>query len=69
MKGTGKLIKKIAAEEGIMMSELSERLNISRQALYKRLDGDLRTSSFLEIMEAMGFTLYYGKNGEAKKLQ
>ncbi len=69
MKDTGKMIKEIAAEEGITMKDLAERLNITRQALYKRLDGDLRTSSFLGIMEAMGFAIYYGKDGKAKKLQ
>jgi transcriptional regulator with XRE-family HTH domain len=65
---TGKQIKSIAANEGISLTELSERIGISRQALYKRLNGNMRTSSFVECLKAMGYELYYGKDGRVKKL-
>ncbi len=65
---TGKQIKSIAANDGMTLTELSSRLGISRQALYKRLNGDMRSSSFIECLKAMGYELYYGKDGRVKKL-
>ena len=55
------IILGIAKAEKISMSELAERLGISRQALYKRLEGDMRSSSFIEIIEAMGYRVMCGK--------
>lgn len=65
---SGKLIKMIAVNEGISLTDLAERLGISRQALYKRLNGDMRSSCFAECLTAMGYELYYGKDGKVKKI-
>lgn len=64
----GKVIRAIAASEGVSLTELSVRLGITRQALYKRLNGEMRTSSFAECLKAMGYDLYYGKEGRVKKV-
>lgn len=65
----GKLIKILCITEEVSMTELAQRLNISRQALYKRLEGGMRYENFVECMEALGYTLYYGKEGKVKKLE
>ena len=64
----GKLIKIICITEGVSITELAQRLGISRQALYKRLEGDIRFSNFVECIEALGYELYYGKDGKVKKM-
>ena len=64
----GRIIKILAVTEGITMTELAKRLGISRQGLYKRLEGDMMLSSFKECLEAMGYGLYYGKDGEYRKV-
>lgn len=64
---TGKTIKAIAVNDGITITALAERMGISRQALYKRLNGDMKTSSFIECLNAMGYELYYGKDGKVRK--
>lgn len=65
----GKVIKKIAMDDGVKMGELAGRLRISRQALYKRLDGDMRVSHFFAVMDALGYEIYYGKDGKARKFE
>ena len=65
---SGKLIKMIAVNEGISLTDLAERLGISRQALYKRLNGDMKISNFTECLNAMGYDMYYGKDGKVRKL-
>lgn len=69
MDRNGNKIKAIAANDEISMTELASRLNISRQALYKRLDGDMRLSHFLKVMNALGYEIYYGKAGKARKFE
>ena len=64
----GKLIKAIAANDGISLTELSGRIGISRQALYKRLKGRMTAESFGECLNAMGYELYYGKDGKVRKI-
>ena len=64
----GKLIKILCITEGVSITELASRLGISRQALYKRLEGEIRFSSFTECLEALGYELYYGKDGKVKKI-
>lgn len=64
----GRIVKAIAARDGISLTELAERIGISRQALYKRLDGEMRARSFVECMEALGYSLYYGKDGKVRKI-
>ena len=64
----GKLIKILCITEGVSITELANRLGISRQALYKRLEGEIRYSSFVECLEALGYELYYGKDGKVKKI-
>ena len=63
----GRVIKTIAMNDGVSLTELSSRLGISRQALYKRLNGDMRASSLIECLNAMGYELYYGKDGKVRK--
>ena len=65
----GRIVKAIAARDGVSLTELAERIGISRQALYKRLDGDMRGKSFVECMEALGYSLYYGKDGKVRKIE
>lgn len=65
----GRIVKAIAARDGVSLTELAERIGISRQALYKRLAGDMRAKSFVECMEALGYTLYYGKDGKVRKIE
>ena len=65
---TGKLIKTIAVNDGISLTELASRIGISRQALYKRLNGDMKISNFTECLNAMGYDMYYGKDGKVRKL-
>lgn len=64
----GKLIKQIAVSEGVSLTELSSRIGISRQALYKRLKGRMTADSFASCLNAMGYDLYYGKEGKVKKV-
>ena len=66
---SGEIVKRIVREEGITISELSRRLGISRQAMYKRLGGDMRSESLIECIEALGYGLYYGKDGRVKRLR
>lgn len=65
----GRLIKGIAKADGISLTELSERIGISRQALYKRLDGGMKVESFVECLRALGYDLYYGKDGKVRKIE
>ena len=64
----GKTIRAIAVNEGVTLTELASRIGISRQALYKRLNGDMKTSSFESCVRAMGYELYYGKDGKVRKI-
>lgn len=69
MDKQGRMIKAICASEGITITELAERLGISRQALYKRLNGGMRYESFYECIRALGYELYYGKDGKVRKIE
>ena len=51
----GRLIKVLATEEGITMTELARRLGISRAGLYKRLEGEMRTDKFKECLKELGY--------------
>lgn len=62
------LIREIMVRDGIKVSEVAERVGISRQAMYKRIQGDMKVSSFLGIMRAMGYEVYYGKDGKVKRI-
>lgn len=64
----GKTIRAIAVNEGVTLTELASRIGISRQALYKRLNGDMKTSSFESCVRAMGYDIYYGKDGKVRKI-
>lgn len=64
----GRVIRVIAVTEGIKMTEIAEGLGISRQALYHRLEGNMSYESFRECLKVMGYELYYGKDGEVKKI-
>lgn len=65
----GRLIKGIAKADGISLTELSERIGISRQALYKRLDGGMKVESFVECLRALGYEVYYGRDGKVRKIE
>lgn len=65
----GRMIKGIAKADGISLTELSEKIGISRQALYKRLDGGMKVESFIECLRALGYEVYYGKDGKVRKIE
>lgn len=65
---TGDRVKGIMKENRITISEVAGKMGISRQALYKSLERDMGVERFLEIMEVMGYSVYYGKDGVVKKL-
>lgn len=66
---TGRLIRVLCVTEGITMTELANRLGITRQALYKRLDGKMLLESFEECINALGYDLYYGKGDDIRKIR
>ena len=65
----GKLIKILALTEDVSMTELAGRLNITRQALYQRLEGKMMFDTAKECFNALGYDLYYGKDNEVKKIK
>ena len=69
MDGQGKIIKALCIQEGVSLTLLAEKIGISRQALYKRLEGGITLSHFEEILSALGYSLYYGKDGNLRKLK
>lgn len=48
-------IRGIVREIGI--GEVSEKIGISRQAMYKRLEGNMSIRSLCEICEALGYEI------------
>lgn len=50
------------------VGEMSRELGISRQALYKRLNGRMKYETFSEMMKVMGYEVYYGKEGKVRKV-
>lgn len=60
-------MKGILKEEGWTVTKVAEGLGISRQALYKRLNGNMSAESLIEIFNVMGYDLYYGKDGKVKR--
>ena len=66
---TKTIIRTMAKNQGISLTELADKTGITRQALYCRLDRQMRFESFNELVEAMGGTLYVAFPGSnAKKL-
>lgn len=65
----GKLIKILAITEDVSLPELADRLGISRQALHQRLKGNMSYRSVKECLGALGYEIYYGKDGEVKKIK
>ena len=65
----GKLIRILAITEDVSMNELANRLGISRQALYQRLEGRMYLDTAMDCLKALGYDLYYGKDGEVKKIK
>lgn len=63
----GTRIRAILKEDKMTMTDLAERMGVSRQALYKRCERDMTFSHFVEAMEAMGYKLYYTKDGKTLK--
>lgn len=68
MTQIGKIIKGLATMQGMTTADLANELGISRQALNKRLNGDIRISSLKQCLETLGYELYYGKDGQVNKL-
>ena len=56
---SGDEIKKILKEERMSIGELAERIGISRQAMYKRLEGNMSSASFFECLKAMNYEIEY----------
>lgn len=66
---TKTIIKTMAKNQGVSLTELAGKIGITRQALYCRLDRQMKFDSFNELVEAMGGTLYVAfPGGNAKKL-
>ena len=66
---TKRIVKTMAKNQGITMTDLADKVGLTRQALYQRLDRQMRFESFNELVEAMGGTLYVAFPGtNAKKL-
>lgn len=63
------MVKEICVREGVKISELARRLGISRQALYKRLEGGMKVGSFVECIKALGYDLYIGKDGKVRRIE
>ena len=59
----GEMIKRIAEEEGIKISSVAKELGLTRQAMYKRINCDMRWSHFVETVEAMGYEVEVKKRG------
>ena len=57
------MIKRIAEEEGIKISSVAKELGLTRQAMYKRINCDMRCSHFIETVEAMGYEVEVKKRG------
>lgn len=55
MRFASELIRELLKAERVSVGELAERLKISRQAMYKRLEGNMSSASFLECIEALGY--------------
>ncbi len=64
----GKLIKVLALTEDITMTDLAKKIGITRQGLYKRLDNGMGFDEVVEIMDILGYELYYGKDGDIRKI-
>lgn len=48
------IIKEIIKEKGLTINEVAERLNVSRQALSKQLNGNLMVDTLERIAKAIG---------------
>ena len=42
-------------ESGVTMSEVAGKIGISRQAMYKRMSGNMSLESFCEIADVLGY--------------
>ena len=51
------MVREALKAESVSVGELAERLGISRQALYKRLEGNMTSASFLECLNALGYEI------------
>lgn len=61
-------IKGMMAEEGVTQVELARRMGISVGALRKRMGRDMKVSFMLGAVRALGYDVYIGKGGNARKL-
>lgn len=68
MDRVGLFVKSVMVREGMRVGEMSRELGISRQALYKRLNGRMKYETFSEMMKVMGYEVYYGKEGKVRKV-
>lgn len=64
----GKLIRILAMTEDVSVNELAKRCGITRQGMYKRLDHGIEFEDVQEIFEILGYDLYYGKDGDIRKI-
>lgn len=64
----GEIIKTVCIAEGTSLTKLAKEIGISRQAMYKRLSGDMSARKFEEMLGALGYSVYYGKEGRVKKV-
>lgn len=48
-------LKRVLREEKKSIADVAEMVGISRQAMYKRLEGNMSAASLYEIAEALGY--------------
>lgn len=63
----GTRIKAVLKEDKKTMTWLADQMGINRSSLYRRCERDMTFSHFVEAMEAMGYKLYYTKDGKTLK--
>ena len=60
-------LKRTLREERKSISEVAAMIGISRQAMYKRLEGNMSMSSFYEIAEALGYDVELRKRYDVQR--
>ena len=61
MEKSGEVIKRLLKAEGMSIGELADRIKISRQAMYKRLEGNMSSASFFECVKEVGYEIEFKK--------
>ena len=57
----GRFIREEVKRQGKTLDDMAAGLGISRQALYKRLTGDIRMSNLEKTLDYLGYEVRIGK--------